>query len=151
MGAWWGGLWGGPGGGGYWSGVVVAGGALPAEPDRTAAVVATSSTTVDQFGHARLGGIGAWLASVIEEQTGFESRHTILGHIQRGGTPTAFDRVLATRFGVAAVAAVHEGAFGTMVAYQAGQIVRVPLQAASGKPKTLDLSLLDEVAAPFLG
>jgi 6-phosphofructokinase 1 len=135
----------------YSSVVVVSEGALPAEPDRAEAVAATASTTVDQFGHVRLGGIGAWLASVIEERTGFESRNTTLGHIQRGGTPTAFDRVLATRFGVAAVTAVHDGAFGTMVALQSGQIVRVPLEEACGRPKTLDRSLLDEVAAPFLG
>ena len=67
------------------------------------------------------------------------------------GTPTAFDRVLATRFGVGAVAAVHEGAFGTMVALQAGRIIRLPLAEAVGTPKTLDLGLLEEVAAPFLG
>ncbi len=135
----------------YSSVVVVSEGALPGGADREAAVAATSSATVDQFGHARLGGVGAWLAEQIEAQTGFESRHTTLGHIQRGGTPTAFDRVLATRFGVGAVAAVHEGAFGTMVAYQAGRIVRVPLEEAVGKPKQLDLSLLEEVADPFLG
>lgn len=135
----------------YSSVVVVSEGAMPGGPERDAAVAATSSATVDQFGHARLGGVGAWLAREIEARTGFETRHTTLGHIQRGGTPTAFDRVLATRFGVGAVAAVHDGDFGTMVAYQAGAIVRVPLEEAVGKPKSLDLSLLDEVAAPFLG
>ena len=107
--------------------------------------------STDQFGHARLGGIGAWLAEEIERRTGYESRVTTLGHIQRGGTPTAYDRVLATRFGVAAVAAVHDGDFGTMVALQAGSIVRVPLAEAVGASKALDLSLLDDVAAPFLG
>ncbi|MGH9086565.1 MAG: 6-phosphofructokinase [Acidimicrobiales bacterium] len=137
---------------GRYSSVVVASeGALPGGAERDAAVAATSSSTVDQFGHARLGGIGAWLASEIEARTGFETRHTTLGHIQRGGTPTAFDRVLATRFGVGAVAAVHDGDFGTMVAYRAGEIVRVPLEEAVGKPKSLDLSLLDEVVAPFVG
>ncbi|MGH9082083.1 MAG: 6-phosphofructokinase [Acidimicrobiales bacterium] len=136
---------------GRWSSVVVVSeGALPSEPDRPSAVAATSRATVDQFGHARLGGIAAWLAEQIEARTGFESRHTTLGHIQRGGTPTAFDRVLATRFGVAAVSAVRDGAFGTMVAYQAGQVVRIPLAEAVGRPKPLDLSLLTEVAAPFL-
>ncbi|MHB1585343.1 MAG: ATP-dependent 6-phosphofructokinase [Acidimicrobiales bacterium] len=136
----------------YSSIVVVAEGALPAAgEDLERARRATSSASVDQFGHARLGGIGAWLAEEIEARTGFESRVTILGHIQRGGTPTAFDRVLATRFGVAAVAAVHDGDFGTMVALQAGRIVRVPLEAAVGNPKVLDRQLLDEVAAPFLG
>ncbi|HVX21267.1 MAG TPA: ATP-dependent 6-phosphofructokinase [Acidimicrobiales bacterium] len=136
----------------YSSIVVVSEGALPADgPDLESATAATSSATVDQFGHARLGGIGAWLADQIERRTGFESRHTTLGHIQRGGTPTAFDRMLATRFGVAAVAAVHDGDFGTMMALQAGQIVRVPLSEAVGQPKVLDRGLLDQVAAPFLG
>ena len=136
----------------YSSIVVISEGAAPVEgPEAEAARRATTSGTADQFGHARLGGIGAWLAEEIERRTGYESRVTTLGHIQRGGTPTAWDRVLATRFGVAAVAAVHDGAFGTMVALQAGSIVRVPLAVAAGTPKTLDLSLLDAVAAPFLG
>lgn len=136
----------------YSSIVVVSEGAMPAAgPDADAAAEATSPKSVDAFGHARLGGIGEWLAAEIERRTGFESRATALGHIQRGGTPTAFDRVLATRFGVAAVAAVHDGAFGTMVALRAGQIVTVPLEEAVGVPKTLDRSLLDEVAAPLLG
>jgi phosphofructokinase-like protein len=136
----------------YSSIVVVSEGALPAEGlDADAAREATSPKSVDAFGHARLGGIGAWLAEEIERRTGYESRVTTLGHIQRGGTPTAFDRVLATRFGSAAVAAVHDGDFGTMVALQAGQIVRIPLEEAVGNPKTLDRSLLDDVAGPFLG
>ena len=94
------------------------------------------------------GGIGQWLAEEIERRTGYESRVTTLGHIQRGGTPTAFDRVLATRFGVAAVAAVHDGDFGTMVALQAGRIVRVPLEEAVGNPKTLDRVLLERWRRP---
>src|SRR2546423_10303610 len=102
--------------------VVVAEGAAPKEG--TLQVV---SGDVDQFGHVRLGGIGNVLAPEIEKRTGFESRWTILGNIHRGGTPTAFDRVLATRFGIAAIEAVHEGAFGQMVALHAGQIVRVAL------------------------
>ena len=78
--------------------VVISEGAVPAEgPDADSARLATSGTPVDQFGHARLGGIGAWLAEEIERRTGFEARITILGHIQRGGSPSAFDRVLATR------------------------------------------------------
>ena len=79
------------------------------------------------------GGIGNRSPQEIEERTGFETRVTILGHVQRGGTPTAFDRVLATRFGIAAIDAVHDGAFGQMVALQAGQIVRVPLAEAVGE------------------
>jgi phosphofructokinase-like protein len=136
----------------YSSIVVVSEGALPCPgPDLDAAKAATTSSSVDQFGHAQLGGIGAWLAGEVERRTGYESRHTTLGHIQRGGSPTAFDRVLATRFGVAAVGAVHDGTFGKMVALQGGRIVRVPLEEAVGRPKTLDVSLLAEVAAPLLG
>jgi ATP-dependent phosphofructokinase / diphosphate-dependent phosphofructokinase len=126
--------------------VVVAEGAAPKEG--TLQVV---SGDVDQFGHVRLGGIGNVLAEEIEKRTGFESRVTILGHIQRGGTPTAFDRVLATRFGIAAIEAVHEGAFGQMVALQAGQIVRVPLEAAVTTLKTVDPELLHDVAETFFG
>lgn len=87
----------------------------------------------------------------MERRTGFESRVATLGHIQRGGSPTAFDRVLATRFGVEAMAAVHDGDFDVMVALSAGRIVRVPLEVAVGRPKTVDLALLEEVASPFLG
>jgi ATP-dependent phosphofructokinase / diphosphate-dependent phosphofructokinase len=126
--------------------VVVAEGAAPKEG--TLQVV---SGDVDQFGHVRLGGIGNVLAEEIEKRTGFESRVTILGHIQRGGTPTAFDRVLATRFGIAAIEAVHDGAFGQMVALQAGQIVRVPLEAAVTTLKTVDPELLHDVAETFFG
>jgi 6-phosphofructokinase 1 len=132
--------------------VVISEGAVPARgPDADTASLVTSSGVVDQFGHARLGGIGDWLAKEVERRTGYEARATTLGHIQRGGTPTAFDRVLATRFGVAAVQALHDGAFGTMVALQAGAIVRVPLHEAISESKTLDLSLLEDVATPFLG
>src|SRR5579875_1516437 len=130
--------------------VVVAEGAMPAEgPDADAARAATASTAVDQFGHVRLGGIGAWLANEIEARTGMETRFTTLGHIQRGGTPTAFDRVLATRFGVEAVGAIHDGDFGVMVALQAGRIVRIPIADAVGNPKTVDLDLYRRVAGVF--
>jgi len=132
--------------------VVVAEGAAPAAgPDADSAAKATAPKSSDEFGNARLGGIGEWLSAEIERRTGFESRVATLGHIQRGGTPTAFDRVLATRFGVEAMAAVHDGSFDVMVALSAGRIVRVPLETAVGHPKTLDVALLDEVAAPFLG
>ena len=139
-------------GGQFSSIVVISEGATPAEgPDAESARLATSGTPLDQFGHARLGGIGSWLAEEIEQRTGFEARVTILGHIQRGGTPSAFDRVLATRFGVAAVDAVHDGAFGMMVALQAGEIVRVPIADAVAKSKTVDLDLYGGVARVFLG
>ncbi|HMC39074.1 MAG TPA: ATP-dependent 6-phosphofructokinase [Acidimicrobiales bacterium] len=126
--------------------VVVAEGALPVEGTLTVA-----SREVDQFGHPRLGGIANILAEEIEQRTGFETRVTILGHVQRGGTPTAFDRVLATRFGVAAIDAVHDGAFGEMVALQADRIVRVPLGDAVQELKTVDHGLLHDVAEVFWG
>jgi ATP-dependent phosphofructokinase / diphosphate-dependent phosphofructokinase len=124
--------------------VVVAEGAVPAE-----GTLALASRETDQFGHVRLGGIGNVLAEEIESRTGFETRVTILGHVQRGGTPTAFDRVLATRFGVAAIEAVHDGAFGQMVALQGGAIVRVPLAEAVGELKLVDPALYHGVAEVF--
>jgi phosphofructokinase-like protein len=130
--------------GNYASIVVVAEGAVPAE-----GTMALQSGELDAFGHVRLGGIASQLAAAIEERTGFETRQTILGHIQRGGTPTAFDRVLATRFGVAAIDAVHDGAFGQMVALQGGEIVRVPLREAVGTLKTVDPALYHGVAEVF--
>ena len=99
------------------------------------------SGEVDAFGHVRLGGVGMRLAEQIEARTGFETRVTTLGHVQRGGTPTAFDRVLASRFGVAAIEAVHDGAWGSMVALQAGHVVRVPLAEAVGELKLVDPEL----------
>jgi 6-phosphofructokinase 1 len=139
-------------GGQFSSIVVISEGAFPREgPDAESARSATSSSSVDAFGHARLGGIGMWLAEEVERRTGFEARVTTLGHVQRGGTPTAFDRVLATRFGVEAVAAVHDGAFGTMVALVAGAIVRIPIATAVAETKTVDLGLYRDVAGVFLG
>ena len=126
--------------------VVVAEGAKP----RSGSMV-TQSGEVDQFGHERLGGIAYYVAEQIEKRTHFETRVTVLGHIQRGGTPTAFDRVLATRFGVAAIDAVHDGAFGQMVALEAGDIVRVPLTEAVGRAKTVDPDLYRRVAETFFG
>jgi phosphofructokinase-like protein len=130
--------------GNYASIVVVAEGAVPAE-----GTMALQSGELDAFGHVRLGGIASQLAEAIEKRTGFETRQTILGHVQRGGTPTAFDRVLATRFGVAAIDAVHDGAFGQMVALQGGEIVRVPLSEAVGTLKTVDPALYHGVAEVF--
>jgi ATP-dependent phosphofructokinase / diphosphate-dependent phosphofructokinase len=110
--------------------VVVSEGAHPKTVDE-----AIADDKRDAFGHARLGGIGQLLADEIEQRTGKEARCTVLGHIQRGGTPTAFDRVLATRFGVHAIRAVADGAFGTMVALRGTDIVRVPLSEATTKLK----------------
>jgi 6-phosphofructokinase 1 len=118
--------------------VVVSEGATPKE-----GTMQLQSGDVDAFGHVRLGGIGTVLSSEIEERTGFETRVTTLGHVQRGGTPTAYDRVLATRFGVAAIDAVHDGAWGTMVALQGGRIVRVSLEEAVGSLKLVEPELYD--------
>ncbi len=115
---------------------------------------ATADTTagagLDAFGHARLGGVAVALSSQIEERTGFETRYTILGHVQRGGTPTAYDRVLATRFGVAAMDAVFDGRFGEMVALAGDEIVLVPLVDALRQPKLLNPRLFD-LASVFFG
>ncbi|MDQ6909476.1 MAG: 6-phosphofructokinase [Actinomycetota bacterium] len=127
--------------------VVVAEGALP----KGGAVGTDETKGTDAFGHVQLGGIGNTVATEIGRRTGFETRVTILGHVQRGGTPTAFDRVLATRFGIAAIDAVHDGAFGQMVALQGGEIVRVPLADAVGTAKTVDRDLYHRVAQAFSG
>ena len=126
--------------------VVVAEGAAPKE-----GTLALQDKGLDAFGHVRLGGISNLLAEEIEARTGFESRVTILGHIQRGGTPTASDRVLSTRFGIAAIDAVHAGAFGQMVALKGTSIELVPLSEAVGELKTIDRQLLHEVAEVFFG
>ncbi|MGA8461323.1 MAG: 6-phosphofructokinase [Streptosporangiaceae bacterium] len=110
--------------------VVVAEGAHP--KDGTDTLVAQER---DAFGHVRYGGVGQMLASEIESRTGKEARATVLGHVQRGGTPTAFDRVLATRFGAHAIRAVADGAFGQMVALRGTDIVRVPIAAATSELK----------------
>jgi phosphofructokinase-like protein len=125
--------------------VVVAEGAVPKEGTLT-----VQSGGEDEFGHVRLGGISNVVQEEIGRRTGFETRVTILGHVLRGGTPTAYDRVLATRFGVAAIDAVHEGAFGTMVALRGEHIERVPIADALRELKTVDPSLLD-VAGVFFG
>ncbi len=95
----------------------------------------------DEYGHLRLGGIANRVATEIEKRTGFETRVTILGHVQRGGSPTALDRVLSSRFGIAAIDAVHDGAFGQMVALQSNEIVRVSLEEATAELKPVSSSL----------
>jgi len=110
----------------------------------------TTTEKLDEFGHVRLGGIGQQLANLIEAQTGYETRVTVLGHIQRGGTPTAFDRVLATRFGVQAADMVHKGEFGKMASLRGNQIVSVPLTEATAQLKTVDPALYS-VAEVFFG
>jgi phosphofructokinase-like protein len=111
--------------------VVVSEGAVPVEGGEMSLV----SGEKDAFGHVRLGGIGDRLAGEIEARTGKESRAVVLGHVQRGGTPTAFDRWLATRFGLHAIAAVADGYFGTMMALRGTDIVRVPLAEGTGELK----------------
>ncbi len=117
---------------GYSPVLVVSEGAMPSDGG-----LSLGSGVVDDFGHVRLGGVGAALAQVIEERTGKESRAVVLGHIQRGGTPTAFDRVLATRFGLSAIDAVHGEDWGVMVALRGTDIVRVPLAEATAELKTV--------------
>jgi ATP-dependent phosphofructokinase / diphosphate-dependent phosphofructokinase len=126
--------------------VVVAEGATPLE----GTLRTIDSAGTDAFGHARLGGIGVTLEREIESRTGYETRVTILGHVQRGGTPVAYDRVLATRFGVAAMDAVADGRFGTMVALRGTEIVEVDLAQALSEPKLLDPALF-ETAESFFG
>ena len=103
----------------------------------------------DAFGHVRLGGVGQWLAEEIADRTGKESRAVVLGHVQRGGTPTAYDRVLATRFGLQATQAVADGDFGTMVALRGTDIVRVRLSEATAKIKTVPKDRYEEAQVFF--
>ena len=124
----------------YFSIIVVAEGAKLGgdhlDPTRTGPVVQDLSK--DEFGHARLGGIGNVLAREIEHRTGLETRAVVLGHIQRGGTPSAFDRVLASRYGIGAIDAAHRGEFGTLIALRGNSITPIPLQEALGRTRTVD-------------
>jgi phosphofructokinase-like protein len=122
--------------------VVVAEGYIPPGDDLPAA-------EVDQFGHPRLGGIGEHVAREIEQRTGYETRVSALGHVQRGGSPTAFDRVLATRYGCYAADLVHEGRFGEMASLRGVDIVGVPLEAAVTELKTVPQELYDLAATFF--
>ncbi|SRR6266508_257581 len=124
--------------------VVVAEGATPAETG-----IVTQNQELDAFGHVRLGGIGQWLAEQIERRTGKEARAVVLGHVQRGGTPTAFDRVLATRLGLHAIDAAHEADWGKMVALRGTEIVRVPLEEATKELKTVPVERYEEVEVFF--
>ncbi|MBB4892833.1 6-phosphofructokinase 1 [Streptomyces olivoverticillatus] len=125
--------------------VVVAEGAMPKDGD----LVLKDAAAQDSFGHVRLSGVGEWLAKEIERRTGKEARTIVLGHVQRGGTPSAFDRWLATRFGLHAIAAVDDGDFGTMVALQGTDIVRVPLAEATAQLKTVPAALYEEAKVFF--
>jgi 6-phosphofructokinase 1 len=130
----------------YASIVVVAEGAEPKE-----GTMAGRDKVYDQFGHVRLGGMAETIAHAIEDRTGFETRMVLLGHIQRGGTPTAFDRVLSTRYGVAAIDTVHLHAWGQMVALRDGEVLAVPLSDTVGRTRPVDMHLYHEVAEVFFG
>jgi 6-phosphofructokinase 1 len=125
--------------------VVAAEGATP-----KAGTMELQTGEVDDFGHVRLGGIGQRLADEIEQRTGFEARMTALGHVLRGGTPSAYDRVIATRFGVEAIDAAHAGDFAKMVALHGTDVVRIPIAEGVAQLKTVD-SRLFETAAVFFG
>ena len=124
--------------------VVVAEGA---EPKGGVPIVDEGAT--DAFGHARLGGIGQWLEAEIQERTGHQARATVLGHVQRGGTPTAFDRVLATRFGLHAIDAAHAGRWGKMTALRGTDIVLAELEEATAELKLVPVELYREAEVFF--
>jgi len=103
----------------------------------------------DEFGHAKLGGIANILAKEIEKRTGYETRAVVLGHIQRGGSPSAFDRVLATRYGLGAIDMVHRGEFGRMAALRANKIISIPLLEAISKNRVVDSEMIEIVDGLF--
>ncbi|MBZ5598792.1 MAG: 6-phosphofructokinase [Acidobacteriia bacterium] len=128
----------------YFSIVVAAEGAkFSSEVDLNHGEAIVQDLGRDEFGHVRLGGIGNLLAREIEKRTGFETRSVVLGHIQRGGSPSAFDRVLATRYGIGAIDMVHRGEFGCMAALRGNKIISVPLLDAIAKNRTVDQELID--------
>jgi ATP-dependent phosphofructokinase / diphosphate-dependent phosphofructokinase len=127
----------------YFSIVVVAEGAKFSDAKSLDGTPVVQDMGKDEFGHARLGGIANVLAREIESRTGFETRTVVLGHIQRGGSPSAFDRVLATRYGLGAIDMVHRGEFGRMAALRGNKIISVPLADAVAKSRTVDQELID--------
>jgi phosphofructokinase-like protein len=132
-------------GGASFSIVVAAEGATPKE-----GTMEVQAGEVDDFGHVRLGGIGQRLADEIEKRTGYEARMTALGHVLRGGSPSAYDRVIATRFGIEAIDAAHEGDYGKMVALHGTDVVRIPIEEGVDRLKTVDGRLF-ETASVFFG
>ncbi len=126
--------------------IVVAEGAIPRDKD----TFFTKDDKVDEFGHVTLGGISSYVAKRIEEITGMEARTTILGYVQRGGIPTAYDRILATRYGIKAIDLVHQDNFGKMVALRGHEIVAVDLKKAVSKNRKLDKEFF-EMAKVFFG
>jgi 6-phosphofructokinase 1 len=126
--------------------VVVAEGAEPRP-----GTLEMGETEVDQFGHLRLGGVAYRIAPEIERRTGFDTRVVMLGHVQRGGTPSAYDRVLSTRYGLAAIDAVHEHAWGEMVVFRQQRILRAPMRECVGRTRTVDMAMYHDVAEIFFG
>ena len=126
--------------------IVVAEGAVPKGVEG----YITKDVKKDAFGNVMLGGIGEFLAKEVEKATGVETRHVVLGHLQRGGSPTAHDRVLATRYGVRAAELINEGKFGVMVALQGNKIVPIPLEEGVRQTKTVDMETY-KVAEVFFG
>jgi len=126
--------------------IVVAEGAMPKDTK----MLSIQDTEKDEFGHVRLGGIGNRLAKELEKRLGLETRVTVLGHVQRGGTPTAYDRVLATRCGIAAIELIKNGEFGKMTALHGDKIVPIKLEEAVTKLKTVDMELY-KIAEVFFG
>ena len=128
----------------YFSIIVVAEGAkFASDLDVTHAAPVVTDMGKDEFGHVRLGGIGQILARELEHRTGLETRNVVLGHIQRGGSPSAFDRVLASRYGIGAIDQVHKGEFGVMVALRGTDIVAIPLIDAIHKTRPVDPELVE--------
>jgi len=130
----------------YASLVVVAEGAKP-----KAGTLEVPEPKLDKYGREQHGSISTVIAPALSRLTGYESRVVQLGHVQRGGTPTSYDRVLSTRFGLSAVDAVYEKAFGDMVVLRCGQIERLSMQVTRGKTRTIDLDLFNDVARSFFG
>jgi len=106
---------------------------------------------IDRHGHVRLGGIGYRIAPEIERRTGFDTRVVMLGHVHRGGTPCAYDRVLSTRYGLAAIDAVHDHAWGEMVVFREQRIERAPMSTCMGRTRHLDMAMYTDVAEIFFG
>ncbi|GAX60746.1 6-phosphofructokinase [Candidatus Scalindua japonica] len=130
--------------------VVVSEGVKISVADREKEGFALQSNNKDDFGHVMLGGIGSVLANLIEKRTGFETRNTVLGHTQRGGSPTAFDRILSTRFGVAAMESIDKGEFGKIVVLKGNEIISVDLKDVIGQNKIVDDYWYD-IAKVFFG
>jgi phosphofructokinase-like protein len=136
----------------YFSIVVVAEGAkFSAETSGGHGAPVLQDMGKDEFGHAKLGGIANILAREIEKRTGFETRATVLGHIQRGGSPSAFDRVLATRYGLGAIDMVHRGEFGRMAALRSNRIISISLKEAISRNRIVDDEMIDIVEGLFEG